>query len=254
VTPASAIAARVINIGLQQIIDLPIDLPDARKDRVRGRWKFLQDSYRRSGAPCRGCQQLSVMPYKFRIEWSCLAYIFHNNSLDHSIRQSDSRRGQGLVSGLGKFAGTACKKTRRENATRAMGAPTICFAGQQGRGCDYLDCAAADTARLCRWCGFAQVPSDREQFVTVVSEVVDGPWFFSAALVGPIANLNVASFPESEANASCGMTIAMTPIPTSRSTRRPMMSKTDPLQKRLCRNVQCSLFSMRHEASVGAHR
>jgi hypothetical protein len=79
----------------------------------------------------------------------------------------------------------------------------------------YPDCAA-DTARLllCRWCGFAQVPSDGEQVATVVSELADGPWFFCAALVGPIAN------------ASCGMAIAITPIPTSRSTRRPMMSMT----------------------------
>jgi hypothetical protein len=80
---------------------------------------------------------------------------------------------------------------------------------------DYLDCAA-DTARLllCRWCGFAQVPSDRGQVVLLVSVLADGPWFFCAALVGPIAN------------ARCGMAIAIAPITTSRSTRRPMMSMT----------------------------
>jgi hypothetical protein len=186
------------------------------------------------------------MPYKFRIEWNRLVYIFHSNSLDHSIRQADGRRGQGLVSRFGKFAGTACKKTRRENATRAKGAPTICFAGQQGRGCDYLDCAA-DTARLllCRWCGFAQVPSDREQFAPALSETVEAPWFFSAALVGPIANLNVAPFPESEANVSCGIAIAMTPIPTSCSTRRPTILTTDP-----CKNgciARCSLVCFRRD-------
>jgi hypothetical protein len=86
---------------------------------------------------------------------------------------------------------------------------------------DYLDCAFARLF-LCRWRGFAQVPSDREQFTTVGLEAVDGPWFFSAALVGPIANLIVAPLSESQANASCGTATANTPIPTSRITRSRM--------------------------------
>ena len=42
-------------------------------------------------------------------------------------------------------------------------------------------------------------------FVPVLSDVVDGVWFFSAALVGPIANLNAAPFSESNAEANCGI-------------------------------------------------
>jgi hypothetical protein len=76
---------------------------------------------------------------------------------------------------------------------------------------------------LIRWCGFAQVPSDEAQFATVLPDAVDGPWFFSAALVGPIANLSVAPFPESKADGDCGIAIAITQIPTSRSTWRLMM-------------------------------
>ena len=62
-------------------------------------------------------------------------------------------------------------------------------------------------------------------FVPVSSEVVDGVWFFSAALVGPIVNLNAAPFSESNADASCGIAIATAtaPISISRSTWRPMM-------------------------------
>jgi hypothetical protein len=45
-------------------------------------------------------------------------------------------------------------------------------------------------------------------FVPVLSDVVDGVWFFSAALVGPIANLNAAPFSESNADANCGIAIA----------------------------------------------
>jgi len=41
--------------------------------------------------------------------------------------------------------------------------------------------------RFERWCGFGQVPSDGVHFVPVLSDVVAGVWFFSAALVGPIA-------------------------------------------------------------------
>jgi uncharacterized protein with beta-barrel porin domain len=36
--------------------------------------------------------------------------------------------------------------------------------------------------RFERWCGFGQVPSDGVHFVQVLSDVVDGVWFFSAAL------------------------------------------------------------------------
>jgi hypothetical protein len=56
--------------------------------------------------------------------------------------------------------------------------------------------------RFERWCGFGQVPSDGLHFVPVLSDVVGGLWFFCAALVGPIANLNEAPFPESNADAS----------------------------------------------------
>jgi hypothetical protein len=45
-------------------------------------------------------------------------------------------------------------------------------------------------------------------FVPVLSDVVDGVWFFSAALVGPIANLSAPPFSESNADASCGIAIA----------------------------------------------
>jgi hypothetical protein len=77
--------------------------------------------------------------------------------------------------------------------------------------------------RFERWCGFGQIPSDGVHFVPVLSDVVDGLWFFCAALVGPIANLNEAPFPDSNADASCGIAIATAPIPISRSTWRPMM-------------------------------
>ena len=43
-------------------------------------------------------------------------------------------------------------------------------------------------------------PLGRSAFVPVLSDVVDGVWFFSAALVGPIANLNAAPFSESNAD------------------------------------------------------
>jgi hypothetical protein len=164
------------------------------------------------------------MPYDFRIEWSCLLYIFHNNSLDHPIRQA----GRGCLAASENSLARRAKDTASKCDTH-QGRADHCFVDLQGRWLrDYLDCAA-DIARLLLWpwCGFAQVPSDRAQFVAVVSEVVDGPWFFRAALVGPIATLNVAPLPESEANASCGIAIAMTPIPASRSTRRPMMFMTD---------------------------
>jgi hypothetical protein len=88
---------------------------------------------------------------------------------------------------------------------------------------DYLACVAEPAlTRLERW-GFGQVPSDGVHFVPVLSEVFDGLWFFSAALVGPIANLNAVPFSESNADASCGIAIANAPIPISRSTWRPMM-------------------------------
>ena len=88
---------------------------------------------------------------------------------------------------------------------------------------DYLGCVVEPALmRFERW-GFGQVPSDGAHFVPVLSEVFDGLWFFSAALVGPIANLNAAPFSESNADASCGIAIANAPIPISRSTWRPMM-------------------------------
>jgi hypothetical protein len=68
-----------------------------------------------------------------------------------------------------------------------------------------------------------QVTSDGEQFATEVSGFVDRLWFFCAALVGPIANLNSAPFPESKAGASCGMETAIAAIPTNLRTLRPMM-------------------------------
>ena len=83
---------------------------------------------------------------------------------------------------------------------------------------DYLACVAEPALmRFERW-GFGQVPSDGVHFVPVLSDVVDGVWFFSAALVGPIANLNAAPFSESNADASCGIAIATALIPNSRST------------------------------------
>src|SRR5271163_4143986 len=91
---------------------------------------------------------------------------------------------------------------------------------------DYLACVAEPVRmRFERWCGFGQVPSDGVHFLPVSSDVFDGVWFFSAALVGPIANLNVAPFSESNADASCGIAIATAtaPISISRSTWRPMM-------------------------------
>jgi hypothetical protein len=39
-------------------------------------------------------------------------------------------------------------------------------------------------------------------FVPALSDAVGGLWFFCVALVGPIANLNAATFPESNADAS----------------------------------------------------
>ena len=88
---------------------------------------------------------------------------------------------------------------------------------------DYLACVAEPALmRFERW-GFGQIPSDGMHFVPVLSEVFDGLWFFSAALVGPIANLNAAPFSESNADASSGIAIANAPIPISRSTWRPMM-------------------------------
>lgn len=80
--------------------------------------------------------------------------------------------------------------------------------------------------RFERWCGLGQAPSDGVHFVPVLSDVVDGLWFFCAALVGPIADLNEAPFPVSNADASCGIAIATAPIPISRSTWRPMMFMT----------------------------
>jgi hypothetical protein len=62
--------------------------------------------------------------------------------------------------------------------------------------------------RFERWCGFGQVPSDGVHFVPVLSDGFDGLWFFSAALVGPIANLNAAPFSESNADAGRGIAIA----------------------------------------------
>jgi hypothetical protein len=89
---------------------------------------------------------------------------------------------------------------------------------------DYLACVSEPALmRFERWCGFGQVPSDAVHFVPVLSDVFDGLWFFSAALVGPIANLNAAPFSESNADASCGIAIATAPILISRSTWRPMM-------------------------------
>jgi hypothetical protein len=68
-----------------------------------------------------------------------------------------------------------------------------------------------------------QVASDGAQFATEVSGFVDRLWFFCAALVGPIANLNSAPFPESKAGASCGIETAIAAIPTNLRTWRPMM-------------------------------
>jgi hypothetical protein len=56
-------------------------------------------------------------------------------------------------------------------------------------------------------------------FVTVVS-ATRTPWFFCAALVGPIAD------------ASCGIATATAQIPASRRTWRHMMFMTRLLQKR----------------------
>jgi predicted MFS family arabinose efflux permease len=53
---------------------------------------------------------------------------------------------------------------------------------------------------------------------TVASDVVGWPWFFCAALVGPIAM--VARFSESDADPNCGNAIAKAPIPTSRLCKR----------------------------------
>jgi len=77
--------------------------------------------------------------------------------------------------------------------------------------------------RFERWCGLGQAASDGVHFVPVLSDAVGWPWFFCAALVGPIANLNAVPFPESNADAGWGITIATAPIPISRSTWRPMM-------------------------------
>jgi hypothetical protein len=90
---------------------------------------------------------------------------------------------------------------------------------------DYLACVAEPALmRFERWCGFGQVSSDGVHFVPVLlSDVFDGLWFFSAALVGPIANLNAAPFSESNADAGCGIAIATALIPISRSAWRPMM-------------------------------
>jgi hypothetical protein len=60
-------------------------------------------------------------------------------------------------------------------------------------------------------------------FVTVLSDRVRAPWFFCAALVGPIANLTAAPLPESNAGADCGIAAATAPIPISRKAWRPMM-------------------------------
>jgi hypothetical protein len=67
---------------------------------------------------------------------------------------------------------------------------------------DYLACAA-EAALMCfeRWCGFGQAPSDGVHFAPVLSDIVDRLWFFCAALVGPIANLNDAPFTDSNADA-----------------------------------------------------
>ena len=79
---------------------------------------------------------------------------------------------------------------------------------------DYLACVAEPALmRFERW-GFGQVPSDGVHFVPVLSEVFDGLWFFSAALVGPIANLNAAPFSESNADASCGLRLRMRQFPS----------------------------------------
>jgi hypothetical protein len=88
--------------------------------------------------------------------------------------------------------------------------------------------------RFERWRGFGQVPSDGVHFMPVLSDVFDGLWFFCAALVGPIANLNEALFSESNADASCGIANATAPIPINRSKSRPMMFMIRVLQERLC--------------------
>jgi hypothetical protein len=73
--------------------------------------------------------------------------------------------------------------------------------GQRPNG-NYLACAAEPALRRFERYGFGQVPSDGVHFVPVLSDVVGGLWFFCAALVGPIANLNASPFPESNADAS----------------------------------------------------
>jgi hypothetical protein len=102
------------------------------------------------------------------------------------------------------------------------------------------------------WCGFGQVPTDGVHFVPVSSDVVDGIWFFSAALVGSIANLNAAPFSESNAEASCGIASATAPIPISRSTWRPMMFMMSVLQKWLCgeANFSFSWTSVKHDVGI----
>jgi hypothetical protein len=63
------------------------------------------------------------------------------------------------------------------------------------RESDYLACTAESALmRFERWCGLAQVPSDG--VLLVLSDVLDGRWFFCAALVGPIASLNASPFLE----------------------------------------------------------
>src|ERR1700739_1705602 len=100
---------------------------------------------------------------------------------------------------------------------------SVCAPGHRGYFDTAYRTAAPALIRFERWCGFGQAPSDAVHFVPVLSDVVDGVWFFSAALVGPIANLNAAPFSESNADANCGIAIANAPIPISRSTWRPMM-------------------------------
>jgi hypothetical protein len=108
--------------------------------------------------------------------------------------------------------------------------------------------------RFERRCGFGQVPSDGLHFVPVLSDVADGVWFFSAALVGPIANLNAAPFSESNADASCGIAIATAPISIRRSTWRPMMFMMWVSQKWPCGEANSSFSRAPVKHSIGVLR
>ena len=141
------------------------------------------------------------------MEWSFILYIFH---IELDVWRKPIRTGLGSAQ-IGAMS--PCRASRL-------------FAAR------YLDCAA-ELARLLfeRCIGFAQVASEGAQFATEVSDFVDRLWFFCAALVGPIANLNSAPFPESKARASCGMETAIAAIPTNLRTLWPMMFMIESSQR-----------------------